>query len=93
VPVLFLSNAQRKQLSGFPAEIDDEALDRFFTLSGTDWAKGRQRHGDGNRLGWSLQLCGLRMLGFRPDDVTIAPACRPDALTPPAPHPGRHHSG
>jgi hypothetical protein len=39
-----------------------------------------QRRGDGNRLGWSLWLCGLRILGFCPNDVTMAPACRPDAL-------------
>jgi Domain of unknown function (DUF4158) len=36
VPVRFLSDAQREQLSGFPTELDDEALDRFFTLSGAD---------------------------------------------------------
>lgn len=78
--VRFLSNAQREQLSGFPAEIDDETLDRFFMLSGADVAEARQRRGDGDRLGWLLRLCGLRMLGFCPDDVTMDPACRPDAL-------------
>jgi len=69
VPVRLLSDAQREQLSGFPAELDDEVLDRFFTLSGADVAEARQRRGEGNRLGWSLwhrmlaelrlpQLCG-----------------------------------
>jgi hypothetical protein len=74
VPVRFLSDAQREQLSGFPAELDDEALDRFFTLSGAEVTEARQRRGEGNRLGWPLLLCGLRMLGFCPDDVTTAPA-------------------
>jgi hypothetical protein len=74
VPVRFLSDAQREQLSGFPAELDGEALDRFFTLSDADLAEVRRRHGDSNRLGWALQLCGLRMLGFCPDDMTSAPA-------------------
>jgi len=74
VPVRFLSDVQREQLSGFPTELDAEALDRFFTFSDDDLAEARRRHGDGNRLGWSLQLCGLRMLGFCPDDVTTAPA-------------------
>ena len=73
MPVRFLSDAQREQLSGFPAELGPESLDRFFTLSGPDLAEVRRRHGDENRLGWSLQLCGLRMLGFCPDDVTTAP--------------------
>lgn len=74
MPVRFLSDAQREQLSGFPTELDAEALDRFFTFSEADLAEARRHHGDGNRLGWSLQLCGLRMLGFCPDDVTTAPA-------------------
>jgi Domain of unknown function (DUF4158) len=68
VPVRFLSDAQREQLAGFPAELDDKALDRFFTLSGAGVTEARQRRGEGNRLGWSLLLCGLRMLGFCPDD-------------------------
>jgi hypothetical protein len=72
VPVRFLSDAQREQLSGFSAEFDDEALDRLFTLSGADVAEARRRRGDGNRLGWSLLPCGL-VLGFCPDDVTTAP--------------------
>jgi hypothetical protein len=51
VPVRFLSDAQREQLSGFPAELDDEVLDRFFTLSGADVAEARQRCGEGNGVG------------------------------------------
>ena len=66
MPVRFLSDAQREQLSGFPAEFDDEALDRLFTLSGAGLIEGRRRRGEGNRLGWSLLLWGLRLLGFLP---------------------------
>ena len=33
-----------------------------------------------NLASWSLRLHGPRMLGFCPDDVTMALACRPDAL-------------
>ena len=73
MPVRFLLDAQRAQLSGFPAVLDGEALDRFFTLSDADLAEVRRRHGDSNRLGWALQLCGLRMLGFCPDDMTTVP--------------------
>jgi len=49
-------------------------LERFFTLSGADLDEVRRRHGDSNRLGWPLQLGGLRMLGFCPEDMTTAPA-------------------
>jgi hypothetical protein len=73
VPVRFLSVAQRDQLSGFPAELDPAVLDRFFTLSDADLAEASRRRGDQSRLGWALELCGLRMLGFCPDDVTTAP--------------------
>jgi Domain of unknown function (DUF4158) len=34
--------------------------------------------GDHNRLGFALQLCGLRYLGFCPDDLFTAP---PAAVT------------
>jgi uncharacterized protein DUF4158 len=71
VLIRFVSKAQREQLSGFPAEIDDEALDRFFMISGASLAEACQRRGDENRLGWSLRLCGLRMLGFCSDDMTM----------------------
>jgi hypothetical protein len=36
MPVRFLTDAVREQLSGFPAEFDSEALDRFFTFSDAD---------------------------------------------------------
>ena len=39
MPFRFLTDALREQLSGFPAELDSEALDRFFTFSDTDLAE------------------------------------------------------
>ena len=50
MPVRFLSDAQREQLSGFPAELEPESLDRFFTLSGPDLAEVRRR------VAWSERL-------------------------------------
>ena len=67
MPLRFLANAQREQLSGFPAEIGNEALDRFFMFSGANLTEARQRRAGGNRLGWSLRLCGRWMLGFPPE--------------------------
>jgi hypothetical protein len=74
VPARFLSDEQRERLSGFPPDLDAEALDQFFTLNDADLTEIRRRHRGANRLGWALHLCGLRMLGFCPDDVTNAPA-------------------
>ena len=47
MPVRFLSDAQREQLSRFPAEPEAESLDRLFTLSGADLAevRGSRRYG------------------------------------------------
>jgi hypothetical protein len=60
VPVRFLTDAVREQLSGFPAELDSEALDRFFTFSDADLAEISRRHGDGNRLGFVMWTPGPR---------------------------------
>jgi hypothetical protein len=57
--VRFLSDAQHERLSGFPAELDVETLDRFFTLSDADLLEVGRHHGERSRLGWALQLCGL----------------------------------
>ena len=72
MPVRFLSDAQREQLSGFPAELEPESLDRFFTLSGPDLAEVRRRHGDENRPG----LVGVETTMERP----VAIACRAAGL-------------
>lgn len=37
MPVRFLCDAQREQLSGFPADLDAEALDCFFTPPLYEW--------------------------------------------------------
>jgi hypothetical protein len=74
MPVRFLSEAQREALAGFPSEVDADVLDRFFVLGAADLVEVRRRHGATNRLGWALQLCALRMLGFCPDDVRAEPS-------------------
>jgi hypothetical protein len=75
VPLRFLS---REELSGFPAELDAEALDRFFTLSDADLVEVHCRHGDSNRLGWALQLCGLQRSAASPAPPQHP---NPDAIT------------
>jgi hypothetical protein len=42
-------------------------------LSASDLELVRQQRGDHNRLGFALQLCALRYLGFCPHDLVTAP--------------------
>lgn len=73
MPGRFLSDADRARLSTFPAEVSEDDLAAYFTLSPDDHALVRRRRGEHNRLGFALQFCTLRFLGFIPDDLTRAP--------------------
>lgn len=74
MPGRFLSAAERERLGRFPAEIKPEDLITYFTLSPTDFAEVDKRTGDHNRLGFALQLCALRFLGFVPAQLLTTPA-------------------
>jgi Domain of unknown function (DUF4158) len=78
VPGRVFTESERKRLDVFPSEIAELDLIRYFTLSGSDLEFVRKQRGDHNRLGFALQLCGLRYLGFCPDDLVTAP---PAAIT------------
>lgn len=73
MPVRFLSEADRARLSMYPAEITEDDLGAHFTLSPDDQAVVRRRRREHNRLGFALQLCTLRFLGFLPEDLMRAP--------------------
>jgi TnpA family transposase len=91
MPIGFLTTAERERFTRFPAQIPDEDLHVFFLLSDADQTainKQREAH---TRLGFAMQLCALRYLGFAPDDLSTAPwdavvyvaqqlAVAPDAL-------------
>ena len=91
MPIGFLTRTERERLNRFPAQISDEDLRGFFLLSDADQTainKQREAH---TRLGFAMQLCALRSLGFAPDDLRTAPwdavvyvaqqlAVSPDAL-------------
>src|ERR1700676_4020881 len=78
MPGRVFTESERKHLDAFPSEIAELDLIRYFTLSGSDLEFVRQQRGDHNRLGFALQLCGLRYLGFCPDDFVTPP---PAAIT------------
>lgn len=73
MPVSFLTEAERERLSRFPAQVLPEDLITFFTLSDSDKGEVLKQRGDHNRLGFALQLCILRYLGFSPDDLDSVP--------------------
>ncbi len=71
MPVQFLSEAEHKSLNRFPNEISSEDLNRFFLLSSRELKVLKQLRADHNRLGFALQLCCLRYLGFFPEELTL----------------------
>ena len=48
-------------------------LGRFFTLTTDELIPLKQLRGEENRLGFALQLCSLRYLGFIPEDLFTPP--------------------
>jgi hypothetical protein len=73
MPGSFLNDTERERLRGFPAEISSEDLIGYFTLSERDQLLVRGQRRDHNRLGFALQVCALRYLGFVPAKLHSAP--------------------
>src|SRR6266446_8042294 len=73
MPIEFLTAAECERLNRFPDPIPDEDLRVFFTLSDRDTQEVRKQRGAPNQLGFALQLCALRYLGFAPDDLGTTP--------------------
>jgi TnpA family transposase len=73
MPVSFLTENERERLQRFPSEISPGDTTAFFTLAATDLAIVRKQRGGHNRMGFALQLCILRYLGFPLDDLTQLP--------------------
>jgi len=73
MPVSFLTEDEREGLQYFPADISPSDVTAFFTLSATDMALVQKQRGDHNQLGFALQVCVLRYLGFSPKDIVAIP--------------------
>jgi hypothetical protein len=73
MPIQLFNDSQRKRLDSFPPEIQYKDLINFFTLSESDLAQIPVYSAATNRLGFALQLCTLRFMGFIPDDLTSTP--------------------
>lgn len=80
MPVNFLSEAERSRLSQFPAAIPESDLIQYFTLTQADLKQIERLRRSENRLGFALQLCTLRYLGFCPSDLQQVPLAVVDRL-------------
>ena len=69
MPGSFLTKHERQTLDQLPNEISDDDRITYFTLTAQDKIFiNKQRRGH-NRLGFALQLCILRFLGFNPNNL------------------------
>jgi TnpA family transposase len=74
MPVQFLSELDHARLNCFPEEIPTEDCFTFFLLSKDDLKKINKQRRDSSRLGFALQLCALRYMGFVPQDLQSVPS-------------------
>lgn len=71
--MVFLADSERERLSSFPTDVPPDDMSGFFILTELDKQQIPVTSSSSNRLGFALQLCALRYLGFCPDNVTHAP--------------------
>src|SRR5262244_2204974 len=69
----FLTAAERDRWQRFPETIPQDDLAVYFLLSADDQREVNRPREPCNRLGYALQLCTLRYLGFVPTDFTATP--------------------
>ena len=74
MPVQFLSEADHARLNRFPDEIPTEDCFTFFLLSKEDLTETDKQRSNSSRLGFALQLCALRYMGFVPHDLKSLPS-------------------
>src|SRR2546429_141751 len=74
MPGRFLTESARARFRQFPLTSPPHDVTDYFLLSEADRRKVNPQRGDHNRLGFALQLCALRYLGFTPDNLTTAPS-------------------
>jgi TnpA family transposase len=80
MPVSFLTASEREKFDRFPEEIISEDIIIYFTLNDSDLAQLPSKSGGYNRLGYALQLCTLRFLGYCPNDFSSVPTIVIDYL-------------
>jgi TnpA family transposase len=74
MPGNFLTDTERERLRRFPSEVTPQDLGAYFTLSDRDRAQVQRQRDGPNRLGFAMQLCTLRYLGFVPGPLRSVPS-------------------
>lgn len=74
MPEHWLTETEIVRLTSHPTEIPEADVITFFTLTESDHRLLATLRGDDNRLGFALQLCTLRYLGFVPTDLSQVPS-------------------
>src|SRR4030095_15996839 len=69
----FLTAAERERWQRFPETIPQDDLAVYFFLSDDDTCAVNRQREPFNRLGYALQLCALRYLGFVPTAFMATP--------------------
>ena len=69
----FLTTAERERWQRFPETMPQDDLAVYFLLSADDQREVNRQRESFNRLGYALQRCTLRYLGFVPTDFTATP--------------------
>jgi len=73
MPISFLTAAERERWLSFPDTIPQDDLAVYFLLSDDDQREVNRHREPPDRLGYALQLCTLRYLGFMPLDFKATP--------------------
>ena len=73
MPVRLLRPDEIAALERFPVEPAAVVVGAHYTLTDTDLTAVRQHRGEGSRLGYALQLCAIRHLGYVPADLAEPP--------------------
>lgn len=73
MPKRFLTKIDRDNLNNFPKEISYDDMVKYFTINHFDMKQIPIQSSSYNKLGFAIQLCSLRYMGFIPKDLTSLP--------------------
>lgn len=74
MPANWLNESDQQRFISYPAHVSESDTITFFTLTDMDWQLLDILRGSVNRLGFTLQLGTLRLLGFVPENLQEAPS-------------------